>query len=205
MRLRFCNNIRNLVSKFVLLCYQWISCQNKYSPEIQQLSCQHQQSNLPATLHWIIQPLEMLDISNVASDSVSFYQVLSPDLPWFVLIFLVKSRWERSLDRTKVPRSLTYMMQLSWNSSLPNRKHSRVILHGSRVVTERENRTWSWRSVCGVAVIDLDYANLQEENCRRIDEYRFTYFIYKHMKIWDQARVWLWEKCIYVWIMLILC
>ena len=53
----------------------------------------------------------------------------------------------------------------------------------SRVVTERENRTWSWRSACGVAVIDLDYAKLQEENCRRIDEYRFTYFIYKHMKI----------------------
>ena len=115
MRLPFCSKIRNLASKFVLLCYHWISCQNKNSPEIQQLSCQHHQSNLPATLHWIMQPWDMLDISNVASDSVSFYQVLSPGLPWFVLMFLVKSRWERSLDRTKVPRSLTYVMQLSWN------------------------------------------------------------------------------------------
>ena len=131
----------------------------------------------------------MLDISNVASDSVSFYQVLSPGLPWFVLMFLVKRRWERSLDRTKVPRSLTYMMQLSWNVRFTIRKHSRVILHGSRAVTERENGTWSWRSAYGVAGIDLDYANLQEENCRRIDEYWFTYFFYKHLKIWDQARV----------------
>lgn len=186
MRLPFCSKIRNLVSKFILLCYQWISCQNKNSPEIQQLSCQHQQSNLPATLHWIIQPWEMLDISNVASDSVSFYQVLSPGLPWFVLMFLVKSRWERSLDRTKVPRSLTCVMQLSWNVKCTKQ-------HISQSYYMEQWGKGRTEHVTG----DLLMEWLALIWAGRIDEYWFTFFFfYKHIKIWDQARVWYWEKCI---------
>ena len=115
LRIPFCSKIQNLAPKFILCFYPWLSWQKGISSKLQQPSCQHWQNTLLANLHCIIQSWGMLDISNLASDSVSLSQMLFPGLLWYVPMYLLRNRWERSLGWSKVPQSLTSVMQLSWN------------------------------------------------------------------------------------------